>query len=168
MPNPTPATRHPSPVLQTTPPDRHVVLFDGHCNFCIAQSRNLLALARPNAIEMRDFQLPDVLTRFPGLTHEQCMQAMHLVTPQGNVYRGFEAAVRAVATRPIIGPLAYAYYVPGIRQLCDIAYRWIAARRYRLMGKRVAAGECAHGTCALHFPNSQRQSIRSNEERHHG
>jgi len=53
------------------------------------------------------------------------MTAMHLITPTGRVYRGFEAAVRAVATRPILGWLAYAYYLPGLRQLCDGLYRWI-------------------------------------------
>jgi len=39
-----------------------------------------------------------------------------------------------------LGWLAYAYYLPGLRQLCDGLYRWIAARRYRIMGKTIAAG----------------------------
>jgi predicted DCC family thiol-disulfide oxidoreductase YuxK len=78
------------------------------------------------------------------------MQAMHLVMPDGRVYRGFEAAVRAVATRPVIGRIAYLYYLPGLRQLCDLIYSFIAKYRYRLLGKAVAKGECASGTCALH------------------
>src|SRR5207244_1682801 len=97
-----------------------------------------------------NFQEPNALARFPGLSHDACMTAMHLVTPDGRVYRGFEAAVRAVATRPVLGRVAYAYYLPGLRQLCDFAYRWVAARRYRIMGRAVAAGECPGGTCALH------------------
>ena len=76
---------------------------------------------------------------------------MYLVTPAGRVYGGFEAAVQAVATRPLLGWLAYGYYLPGVRLLCDLVYALIAANRYRILGKTVAAGECEGGTCALHF-----------------
>jgi predicted DCC family thiol-disulfide oxidoreductase YuxK len=141
---------------RTTPPGRQVVLYDGHCKLCTAGSRKLLALAKPGAVEAVDFQQPGVLERFPGLTHEMCMQAMQLVTPDGRVYSGFEAAVRALATRPLLGLLAYVYYVPGVRQVCNLLYRLVAANRYRIRGKAVAASECEGGTCALHLPPRSR------------
>ncbi len=144
--NPAPAVEH------TTPPGRYVVLYDGLCRFCLAGFRRLLRLAQPGVIEGVDFQAPGALDRFPGVTHAACMQRMHLVTPDGRVYGGFEAAVRAVATRPVIGWLSYAYYLPGLCQVCDLLYAMIAARRYRILGKTVAAGECEGGTCAVHFP----------------
>src|SRR5258707_3254483 len=119
---------------RTTAPGKFVVLYDGHCRFCTGQVRNLVALARPGAVEALSFQDAGVLDRFPGLTHNACMQAMHLVAPDGRVYRGFEAAVRAVLTRPLLGFFAYLYYLPGIRQLLDRLYSFIAARRYRILG----------------------------------
>jgi predicted DCC family thiol-disulfide oxidoreductase YuxK len=137
---------------RTTPPGRHVVLYDGHCKFCTAAAKKLLALARPGALDLVSFQEPGALDRFPGISHETCMRQMLLVAPDGRVSGGFEAAVRAVATRRGLGLLAYAYYVPGLRQSCDAVYALLAANRYRLMGKAVAAGECEGGTCALHFP----------------
>ena len=138
--------------LRTTPPGKHVVLYDGHCRFCTASSKRLLAWARPGAVEALDFQQPGVLARFPGLAHDACMKEMKLITPDGRVYGGFEAAVRALATRRLLGAVAFAYYLPVLRPLCDGLYRFVAARRYRLMGKAVAAGECEGGTCALHLP----------------
>lgn len=78
------------------------------------------------------------------------MKQMYLVTPEGKIYGGFEAAVQALATRSIVGKLAFAYYLPGVRQLCDLLYATIAKHRYRIMGKAVADGDCAEGTCALH------------------
>jgi predicted DCC family thiol-disulfide oxidoreductase YuxK len=137
-------------VQQTTPPGRHVVLYDGACRFCQAGMKRLVAWARRGAIEPVDFQQPGALDRFPGLTHDACMRQMHLVTPAGKVYGGFEAAVRAMMTRPVLGWLARLYYLPGLRQLLDALYTWIAARRYRLLGKQIAAGECPDGTCAVH------------------
>jgi predicted DCC family thiol-disulfide oxidoreductase YuxK len=126
-------------------PRKHIVLYDGHCRFCEAGSKRLITLARPGAVEAIDFQLPGALDRFPGITHEACMQAMHLIAPDGRVYRGVEAAVRAVATRPLLGLLARVYYLPGIRQLCDWLYAHIAARRYRILGRT-----CPDGACSLH------------------
>ena len=140
---------------QTAPPGKYIVLYDGHCKLCTRGARQLVALARPGAVEAVNFQEPGALDRFPGLSHEACMQAMYLVAPHGQLFRGFEAAVRAVATRPFLGLLAYAYYVPGIRQLCDRVYAYIAANRYRLFGKLAAAHECAEGTCSLHFPRKE-------------
>ena len=127
-----------------------MLLYDGQCRFCTAQSHRLLKLARQGAIERQSFQDPGVLERFPGLSHDECMKEMQLVTPDGRVYAGFEAAVRALGTR-VVGRGAYLYYVPGIRQICDAAYAWVAANRYRLMGKEVAAGSCDTGSCHLHL-----------------
>jgi predicted DCC family thiol-disulfide oxidoreductase YuxK len=135
----------------TTPPSRYVVLYDGQCKLCDAGSRRLLRIARPGAVERVDFQQPGALDPFPGLTHDACMKQMYLIAPDGRLYGGFEAAVQAVATRPIIGWIAYLYYVPGIRQLCDLLYRFLASHRYRLFGRKIAAGECESGTCAVHF-----------------
>lgn len=135
-----------------TAPERAVVLYDGHCRFCKAQMKNLLGLARRGAIEPVSFQDEGVLERFEGLTYDACMEAMHLVTPEGRVYRGMEAAVRAVVTRPLLGLVAWLYYVPGLRQLLDALYRWVARRRYAIAGRELAAqGGCDGGTCSVHF-----------------
>jgi predicted DCC family thiol-disulfide oxidoreductase YuxK len=137
---------------QTTPPGKYVVLFDGLCKLCTAGSKKLIGLAKHGAVEAVNFQEMGALARFPGITHEECMKAMFLVTPDGRVYQGFEAAVRAVASRVWLRPFAYLYYVPGFRQLCDWLYARVAANRYRIMGKTVAEEGCEGGTCALHFP----------------
>jgi predicted DCC family thiol-disulfide oxidoreductase YuxK len=108
-------------------------------------------MARPGVVERLDFQQPGALDPFPGLTYDACMKQMYLVSPTGRLYAGFEAAVQAVATRRVLGCFAYLYYIPGIRKLFDLSYRWIAARRYRLSGRKTSAGECRDGTCAVHL-----------------
>jgi predicted DCC family thiol-disulfide oxidoreductase YuxK len=135
---------------RTDPPGRYVLLYDGSCRFCTAQSQNLIALARRGVVEAVDFQQPGVLARFPGISHEACMQAMHLVSPDGRIYKGFEAAVRAVATRPVLGTIAYLYYLPGLRHVIDWLYAFVAGRRYRLFGGNAVNSNCDGGTCKLH------------------
>lgn len=135
---------------RTTPPGRYVVLYDGLCKLCTVGVKRLLRLARPGALDAVSFQEPGVLDRFPGVPREACLREMYLIVPGGRVYGGFEAAVRALATRPVLGAVGFLYYLPGVRLLCDLLYTLVAANRYRLLGKAIAAGECEEGTCALH------------------
>ena len=135
---------------RTAPPGKYIVLYDGACRFCAAAAGKLAALARRGSVEMVDFQQAGALARFPGVSHAACMQAMHLVTPDGRLYRGAEAAVRALGTRRIPGWLAYVYYLPGVKQLLDRLYVLLARRRYRLMGRTSGAAACESGTCSLH------------------
>jgi predicted DCC family thiol-disulfide oxidoreductase YuxK/protein-S-isoprenylcysteine O-methyltransferase Ste14 len=137
---------------RTTPPTRYVVLFDGHCKFCAVGARQLVNLGQPGTLQLDNFQEPAVLDQFPGFSYEGCMKQMYLVTPEGRVFAGFEAAVRAVATRPLLGWIAFAYYLPGVRFFSDMIYAMIARNRYRIMGKALEAGECESGSCALHLP----------------
>jgi predicted DCC family thiol-disulfide oxidoreductase YuxK len=130
---------------------RYAILYDGHCRFCTTGARKLASWMRRGSTELVDFQQPGALARFPGLSYEACMERMYLVAPDGRFFGGAEAVARAVATLPVIGWVAFLYYVPGIRQLLDRLYRLIAANRYRIMGRAVAAGECEDGTCALHL-----------------
>jgi protein-S-isoprenylcysteine O-methyltransferase Ste14/predicted DCC family thiol-disulfide oxidoreductase YuxK len=144
----------PAAAERTTPPGRNAMLYDGLCKFCTAGAKQLLAWAPAGSVELVNFQEPGVLARFPGVTHEACMRQMYLVTTDGRVYGGAEAAVRLVAMRPVVGWLAYLYYLPGVRLLTDTGYALVAANRYRIMGKAIAAGECEEGTCALHLPDA--------------
>jgi predicted DCC family thiol-disulfide oxidoreductase YuxK len=141
---------------QTTPPGKYVLIYDGLCKFCTAGAHRLVRWMGGVDVELLDFQRPGALDRFPGLTYEDCMRAMQLVTPAGRVFHGFEAAARAFATRRFLGAVAYLYYVPGLRQLLDWLYARVAANRYRIMGKAVAAGACEGGTCALHLPPARK------------
>jgi predicted DCC family thiol-disulfide oxidoreductase YuxK len=123
------------------------LLFDGKCRFCTEGSRRILRFARRGTVELLDFQQPGVLDRFPSLTHDACMREIKLVTAEGRVFGGLGAIVAVLTTRPVLGAWAYLYYVPGLRQLSDLAYAWVARNRYRFMGRT----ECSSDACALHL-----------------
>ena len=122
----------------------YVVFYDGHCPFCRAQAARLARWSDRGApIETRDFQEPHALDAFPQLTHAKCMAAMQLVTEAGAIYSGAEAVARLVMTRPF-GFFARLYYLPVVRWVCELAYRFVAKRRYRLV-------HCDGTTCSVHF-----------------
>jgi predicted DCC family thiol-disulfide oxidoreductase YuxK len=81
---------------------------------------------------------------------------MHVVSPDGRVFAGAEGAARIAQRLPLLGWLALAYYLPGLRQLANLVYGLVARHRYRLFGRRVRdaggspAQTCDGGTCHLH------------------
>lgn len=91
------------------------------------------------------FQDPKNLEGLPQIPYADLMDKMHVVAPDGRIFKGAAAIARVAALTPIVGKLALLYYVPGIRQLADFGYAQIAKRRYRLNAK-----DCADGTCKLH------------------
>ena len=113
---------------------------------CRASVAKLRRIAPAEAVDFRDFHGEGVLDAFPGVTREACMEAMQLVLSDGRVVHGAEAVARVLATRRIVGCVAWLYYVPGLRQLLDLVYAWIARRRYRIS---VRAGLCEDGVCHL-------------------
>lgn len=146
-----------SPPLRPLPPEgfpdlgggHDLLLYDGDCRFCRASAGRLLRLAGPK-LRLVSLHEPGLLDAL-AISQEAAMQAMHLITPEGRVFRGLEAAVQALRHRSILGVLAKAYYLPGLRQLGDLGYRLVARYRYAIMGRAVAAGECDGGSCQLHL-----------------
>lgn len=79
------------------------------------------------------------LLQHAGLSEQQTLAAAWFVDLQGNRYRGAHAISEALATmQPIFAPMRWLYAVPGLRQLADWLYQWIADNRYRLPGSTAA------------------------------
>lgn len=132
----------------TPPPDgQAVILYDGSCQLCTAQAGTLEKLAAGQA---RAEALENALERFPGLSEDEARREIKFVAADGRVYGGAEAIVKLVNLgRPRLGKLLYPYYLPGIRQLSDRLYAWVARNRYRLFGT-VPERTCHAGSCSLH------------------
>jgi predicted DCC family thiol-disulfide oxidoreductase YuxK len=123
------------------------VLFDGDCRFCTRSAHDIQRRFGRDRVAIRNFQEPGALDAYSGVTHEAAMKRLHVVRQDGRVFAGAEAVARLVAGVRFIGWLAFVYYVPGLRQLADLAYSYIAKHRYKLFGK---TERCDGGTCHLH------------------
>ncbi len=69
-----------------------------------------------------------------GLTAEDGMDRAWFVAANGRLTGGAEAINQALRYCWWLRPFTTLYAVPGIRQLQDWVYRWVAANRYRLPG----------------------------------
>ncbi len=119
-----------------------VLVYDGHCNFCRRQALRLAGLSG-GRLKLESFHEPRVLERY-HLTREACEAAMQFVSPEGHVFAGAAAAAQAIRLNPLLSWLSFFYYIPGIKQLADAVYRWIARNRFRF------GGACTDGACTHH------------------
>ncbi|MCO8121868.1 DUF393 domain-containing protein [Stieleria sp. TO1_6] len=133
-------------------PQADVVIYDGDCNFCIGQVKNLHRLdccgGRLSFLSLHD---PRVGERYPDLTKQQMMAQMYVVDRQGRRHGGGDA-VRYLSRRlPLLWPVAPILHVPGTARLWRWGYNQIAKRRYRLAGKKSDTTVCKNDSCAVHF-----------------
>ena len=127
-------------------PEADVVIFDGHCRFCIANMRWLHWVDRGKLayVSLHD---PLVCERWPELTREQMMSQIYLIDDRGRKHGG--AAAFRYLSRKLVGLwwLAPLLHVPGSLPLWQFLYQQIARIRYRF-GR---LDPCDNGTCSLHF-----------------
>ena len=110
----------------------HVLIYDGDCAMCTRWMERVRRWDRDGRIEALPLQSPVVAARFPQLTHDALMEAMHFVEPDGRVSAGAQAAERMLRILPLGGGLGWLFHLPGARRIADRVYRTVAANRARL------------------------------------
>jgi predicted DCC family thiol-disulfide oxidoreductase YuxK len=130
--------------------DEPLWLFDGVCNLCSGSVRAVLALDRKGLIRFTPIQSAygRQLALAHGVDPDQPTSFLFL---DGGQTLEKSAAILALLRR--LGPpwswLAVIDVLP--RAWLDVAYDWLAANRYRLMGKR--------STCMLPTPEQKARFV---------
>ena len=113
---------------------RATLIYDGECPVCRGAAEWVRARAAPGAFEFFSCHSEELPRRFPAVARQACLQAMHLVLPDGSILVG-EKAVPEILSR-LKGRrhrwAAALFRLPGAGILSGAFYRWFAARRHRI------------------------------------
>lgn len=126
-------------------PDADVVVYDGNCGICTQGVRRLTWWDCQGKLTYLSLHDPEVLRRWPDLSHERLMQEMLIVDQQGRRHWGAEALRYLTRRLRRLWWAAPVMFLPGSMLLWRPLYRWVARNRYRLSGSR-----CETGACELH------------------
>jgi predicted DCC family thiol-disulfide oxidoreductase YuxK len=130
-------------------PDKNkpVIVYDGECNFCLAQINRIHKMDTGNQFEYLARQDPSAEIRFPILRSIDFNKGMRLIMPPdgsepGHNYEGADAVYQIARRLPLIGAIAWLYCVPGINQIAKGIYAWVAKNRSKLSGLSCSSGSC--------------------------
>jgi len=110
-----------------------VLIYDAECPVCRAAADWVLR----NAVDRDAFEtLPcrseETRARFPAVTETACLQAMHLVLPDGTILAGERALPEIVRRTRRYRRAAILFRLPGAGTLSRLLYAAFARRRHRI------------------------------------
>ena len=112
---------------------RPVLLYDGRCQFCRRSVNQLSIMDLFNTLKMEDLHhYSDPKSLHPDLTYQKAMSQLHLIEPDGTLYGGFRIFQRICFPLPMLWPLIFLFYFPGMGGIGPLLYRFVAKNRYLL------------------------------------
>ena len=125
---------------------RYTLLYDGNCRICTSQADLISRYDLAGRIERLDMNTPVAHARFPQVTPAAARRELHLVAPDGALYRGPEAVRETLLRLPRLWALGQLMCLPGVMALARPIYRLVARYRY-LLGGRTSG--CDGDACRL-------------------
>lgn len=111
-----------------------VLYFDGNCGMCTRSVNSLMRRQRTGDLHIEPFQRPGT-PELLGVPNDQMLEAAWWKdSSSGVVYRGAEAVNAAISAGYGTRIPLRLYRIPGVRQLQNAIYHWIATHRYRFPG----------------------------------
>ncbi len=125
-------------------PAKHILLFDSDCPLCTFQSRLLSWMDWRNVVEMVPLKEARAVDIAPDITREDLLEAIHCITPQGEIHRGARA-IRFLGMRiPLLVPTGLLLWFPGVIRIAEIVYAFVS--KHRLFFSRIFG---CKGACAI-------------------
>jgi len=110
-----------------------VLIYDAECPACRAAAdwvrRNA---AHPGSFECLPCRSAETRSRFPAIDEAACLQAMHLVLPDGTILAGERALPEIVRRTRRYRRAAILFRLPGAGTLSRLLYAAFARRRHRI------------------------------------
>lgn len=109
------------------------LFFDGGCGMC-TRARNLLVrFDRTGNLQTEPYQQPGTAQRL-GVPAEQLPESVWWLGEAGEVYAAAEAVNAALSSALGTRAPLQIYRIPGVGQVQEAVYRWVADNRYRFPG----------------------------------
>lgn len=123
--------------------EKHILLFDSDCPLCTFQSRLLSWMDWFDVVEMLPLKDARAAAIAPGITREDLLEAIHCITPKGDIHRGARA-IRFLGMRiPLLVPTGLFLWIPGVIRVAEILYAFISKHRLFLSKIFGCKGACA-------------------------
>jgi glyoxylase-like metal-dependent hydrolase (beta-lactamase superfamily II)/predicted DCC family thiol-disulfide oxidoreductase YuxK len=129
---------------------RHVAIYDGQCEICQAFVSWLRLLDRKDQVAALPIDAETLAQVHPDLKLDDCLRELHVISPSGQVYRGWNAVAILAQLFP---PTFLIGWLGSLRP-----FRWIGIAGYRFVARnRYAISKCRGGACRVARPEQVRR-----------
>ncbi len=111
---------------------RPVLLYDGDCGFCRTWIRRLERWDVHQQIQCLPSNERSTIPDLPPLSDEALNRAMHLITPDGQIFAGGCALPEMLPYLRGGRWLRPVFAIPGIQAVTNRVYVWVAEHRHGL------------------------------------
>jgi predicted DCC family thiol-disulfide oxidoreductase YuxK len=111
---------------------RDILVYDGRCPVCSGAMKWIQDNAVESSFDLLPCQSLQNSVPYRGIKRADCMQAMHLVLPNGTILAGEQALPEIVSRLRKYRFAGVLFKLPGASAVSRLAYRWFAVRRYRI------------------------------------
>lgn len=116
------------------------VLYDGRCHLCQRSIFAVQLLDHLHRIRIVNFRDDTQKKKYAkDLSEENLDKAMHIILPNGQTYKGFDAFRKLTWHVPALRIFTPLLWIPGVAPVGRLIYAWIAENREK----------CSEGSCAL-------------------
>lgn len=108
-----------------------ILIYDAECSLCCGCMNWIKSHAMDtDTFEFIACQSEKRKSRFPDIREEACLEALHLVTPDGRILAGDKSLPEILCNLRYLRRLGIFFKMPVINLLSYFVYRWIANNRY--------------------------------------
>ncbi len=108
-----------------------VLIYDAECSLCCGYMNWIKSYAMDiDTLEFIPCQSEEIKSRFPGISEEACMEALHVVTPDGLVLTGDKSLPEILRNLRYFRWLSIFFKIPIFSLLSYFVHRQIANNRY--------------------------------------
>jgi predicted DCC family thiol-disulfide oxidoreductase YuxK len=108
---------------------RPILLYDGHCNFCI-QITKILEIINKNKIRLVAFQSANALINSYHLSEKNLKRKIHLISPSGQIYQGGDAVAELAQYFPSF-KIFFTFFKTNVGKKM---YLLVAKNRFKIFG----------------------------------
>ncbi len=131
------------------------VFYDAECPICVREIQLILQDSRADTLEAVAIQGNEAVLAQYGITPEQAMTYLHVLTDEG-VMLSQMAAVRKMYEGYQGFAIVKLANLPLLNRFADWVYPWFARNRYKFPKWLLPRPECEDGVCRIP-PNQRRK-----------
>ncbi len=131
------------------------VFYDAECPICVREIQLILQDSRADTLEAVAIQGNEAVLAQYGITPEQAMTYLHVLTDEG-VMLSQMAAVRKMYEGYQGFAIVKLANLPLLNHFADWVYPWFARNRYKFPKWLLPRPECEDGVCCIP-PNQRRK-----------